>query len=72
MRDFEIHPKDYGNDLWAVQIAYPFLESDVKFGGQTFFGEFEIHIRTENGSQTASTMLFFVPLKILVLEEFLF
>jgi len=40
--------------LWAVQIAYPFLESDVKFGGQTFFGEFEIHIRTEFGSQTAS------------------
>ena len=41
MRDFEIHPKDYGNDLWAVQIAYPFLESDVKFGGQTFFGKDE-------------------------------
>jgi len=55
MRDFEVHPKDYGNGLWAVQIAYPFLESDVKFGGQTFFGEFEIHIRSEFGSQTAST-----------------
>ena len=55
MRDFEIYPRASGNDLWAVQIAYPFLESDVRFGGQTFFGEFEIHIRTENGSQTAST-----------------
>jgi len=55
MRDFDIYPKPSGNDLWSVQIAYPFLESDVKIGGQTFFGEFEIQIRTEFGSQTAST-----------------
>jgi len=55
MRDFDIYPRASGNDLWSVQIAYPFLESDIKIGDQTFLGEFEIHIRTEKGSQTAST-----------------
>jgi len=55
MKDFEIYPKDFGNDLWAVKIAYPILEADIKVGDQTLFGEYEIHIRTENGSQTAST-----------------
>ncbi len=55
MRDFDIYPRASGNSLWAVQIAYPFLESDIKIGDQTFLGEFEIHIRTEFGSQTAST-----------------
>ena len=55
LKNFEIHPKDYGNGLWAVQIAYPFLDSDIKVGDQTLFGEFEIHIRSESGSQTAST-----------------
>lgn len=55
MKNFEIHPRDIGNDVWAVQIAYPFLESDIKIGDQPFLGEFEIHIRTEFGSQTAST-----------------
>jgi len=55
LKDFDIYPKPSGNDLWSVQIAYPFLESDIKVGGQTLFGEFEIHIRTEKGSQTAST-----------------
>jgi len=55
MRDFDIYPKPSGNDLWSVQIAYPFLESDLKIGDQAFLGEFEIHIRTEFGFQTAST-----------------
>jgi hypothetical protein len=55
MKDFDIYPKPSGNSLWSVQIAYPFLESDIKIGSQTFLGEFEIHIRTEFGSQTAST-----------------
>jgi len=55
LKDSEIYPKPSGNDLWSVQIAYPFLESDIKVGDQTLFGEFEIHIRTEFGSQTAST-----------------
>jgi len=55
MKNFEIHPRDIGNDVWAVQIAYPFLESDIKIGDQPFLGEFEIHIRTEFDSQTAST-----------------
>jgi len=55
MKDFDIYPKPSGNDLWTVQIAYPFLESDIKIGDQTLLGEFEIHIRTEKGSQTAST-----------------
>jgi len=55
LKDFEIYPKDFGNDLWAVKIAYPFLESDIKVGDQTLFGEYEIHIRTEFGSQTTST-----------------
>ncbi len=55
MKDFDIYPKPSGNSLWSVQIAYPFLESDIKIGDQAFLGEFEIHIRTEYGSQTAST-----------------
>ncbi len=55
MKNFEIHPRDIGNDVWAVQIAYPFLESDIKIGDQPFLGEFEILIKTEFGSQTAST-----------------
>ena len=55
MKDFEIYPKASGNDLWSVQIAYPFLESDIKVGDQILFGEYEIHIRTEKSSQTAST-----------------
>ena len=55
MKDFEIYPRASGNSLWAVQIAYPFLESDIKIGDQAFLGEFEIHIRTEFSSQTAST-----------------
>jgi hypothetical protein len=54
MRDFEIYPKQFGDDLWTAQIGYPFLESDINVGGQTLFGEYEIHIRTESGSQTAS------------------
>jgi hypothetical protein len=54
LKDFEIYPKASGNDLWSVQIAYPILESDIKIGNQTLEGEFEIHISTEYGSQTAS------------------
>jgi hypothetical protein len=63
MKDFEIYPKQSGNDMWSTQIAYPFLESDIKVGNQTLFGEFEINIRTEYGSQTAST-------QFLILETF--
>ena len=55
MKDFEIYPKPSGNDMWAVQIAYPILESDIKIGGQALLGEYEIHIRSEFGSQTGST-----------------
>ena len=55
MKDFEIYPKQSGNDMWSVQIAYPFLESDIKFGDQPLLGEYEIHVRTENSLQTAST-----------------
>ena len=55
LKDFEIYPKASGNDMWSVQVAYPILESDIKVGDQTLFGEFEIQIRTEKGSQTAST-----------------
>jgi hypothetical protein len=55
LKNFDIYPKPSGNDLWSVQIAYPFLESDIKIGDQAFLGEFEIDIRTEFGSQTAST-----------------
>jgi hypothetical protein len=55
MKDFEIYPKQSGNEMWSVQIAYPFLDSDIKFGDQMLLGEFEIHVRTENGLQTAST-----------------
>ncbi len=55
LKDFDIYPRPSGNSLWSVQVAYPFLESDIKIGDQAFLGEFEIHIRTEKGSQTAST-----------------
>ncbi len=58
MKDFEIYPKASGNNLYSVQIAYPFLESDINVGGQTLFGEYEIHIRTEKGSQTASAKFY--------------
>ena len=51
----EIYPKASKNDLHSVAIAYPILESNIKFRGQEFFGEFEILIKTEFGSQTAST-----------------
>ena len=55
MKDFEIHPIYFGNDLWGVKIAYPILESDIQVGDQMLFGEYELKIRTEYGSQTAST-----------------
>jgi plastocyanin len=55
MKNSDIYPSSSGNSLWSVQIAYPFLESDIKIANQAFLGEFEIHIRTEFGSQTAST-----------------
>jgi len=55
LKDFEIYPKPSGNNMWAVQVAYPILESDIKVGGQALLGEYEIHIRTEYGSQTGST-----------------
>ena len=55
MKNSDIYPNPSGNDLWSVQIAYPFFESDIKIADQNFLGEFEIHIRTEFGSQTAST-----------------
>ena len=55
LKNSEIYPKSVGNDIWAVQIAYPLLESDLKFGDQALTGEFEIHISSEFDSQTANT-----------------
>ena len=55
LKDFQIFPKPSEGDLWAVPIAYTILESDIKVGNQMLFGEFEIHIRTEFGIQTATT-----------------
>ena len=55
LKNSEIYPKDVGNDIWAVQIAYPLLESDLKFGDQALTGEFKIHISSEYDSQTANT-----------------
>ena len=55
LKDFEIFPKSAVNDLWTVQIAYPILESDIRVEDQVLLGEYEIHIRTEFGSQTATT-----------------
>jgi hypothetical protein len=55
LKDFEIYPKYAGNDIWSVQIAYPFLESDITFGDEVLLGEFQITIRTEFGSQVAYT-----------------
>jgi hypothetical protein len=58
LKNSEIYPKPSGNDLWAAQIAYPFLVSDIEIGDHKLFGEFEIHISKERGSQTASTSFF--------------
>jgi hypothetical protein len=58
LKESVIYPKSFGNDLWAVQIAYLILESDLKLSGQILTGEFEIHIRTEFNSQTASATFF--------------
>jgi len=55
LKDFQIYPKVFGNDLWGAEIAYPILESDITVGGQLLIGEYEILIRTEFDSQTAST-----------------
>jgi len=55
IKDSELFPRPAANELWVAQIAFPFLESDIKFGDQTLFGEFEIHVRAEFASQTAST-----------------
>lgn len=58
LKDFQIFPKPSENDLWAIPIAYPILESDLKLGNQMLFGEFEINIRTEFGVQTATSKFF--------------
>lgn len=58
LKDFQIFPKPSENDLWAVPIAYPILESNLKVGNQMLFGEFEINIRTEFGVQTATSNFF--------------
>lgn len=55
LKNSEIYPKGIGNDIWAVQIAYPLLDSDLKFGDQAFTGEFEIHVSSEFDAQTANT-----------------
>ena len=54
LKDFEIFPKNSGNNLMSVQIAYPILESDIEVEDQKLFGEYEIYIWTESGSHTAS------------------
>ncbi|MFQ5440323.1 MAG: hypothetical protein ACE5DL_02565 [Nitrosopumilaceae archaeon] len=48
-----IYPKYSGNDLWAVQIAYPILETDIQSNSNTLTGEYEIHVSSEFNSQTA-------------------
>ena len=58
LKDSEIYPKPSGNDLWTAHISYPFLVSDIEIGDQKLFGEFEIHISTQKGSQTANTSFF--------------
>lgn len=58
LQESVIYPADSGNDLWTVQIAYPILDSDLQVNGQTLTGEFEIHVRTEFDSQTASTTFY--------------
>ncbi|KFM18179.1 hypothetical protein AAA799P11_01205 [Marine Group I thaumarchaeote SCGC AAA799-P11] len=54
LKDFEIFPKDSGNNMMSARIAYPILESDIEMGGQKLFGEYEIYIWTESSSHTAS------------------
>jgi len=58
LKESVIYPKASGNNLWTVQIAYTILESDLKLGGQSLTGEFEIQIKTEFSSQTASAGFF--------------
>ncbi len=55
IKDSELFPRPAANDLWVAPIAFPFLESDIKVGEQTLFGEYKIDISAEYGSQTAST-----------------
>ena len=56
LKNSEIYPKSSGNDLWSVQIAYPLLETDLKFGSQALTGEFEINISSEFDPLTANTL----------------
>ena len=55
LKNSEIYPRSSGNDLWSVQIAYPLLDTDLKFGNQALTGEFEINISSEFDPLTAST-----------------
>ncbi|MDX1441967.1 MAG: hypothetical protein R3237_05875, partial [Nitrosopumilaceae archaeon] len=32
LKDFEIYPKNFGNDIWGVNVAYPLQRTDVTFG----------------------------------------
>jgi hypothetical protein len=49
LKDFEIYPKFLGDDVWGTQIAYSILDTDIQYGGQTLYGEFEIEVTSEFG-----------------------
>jgi hypothetical protein len=57
LKDFEIYPKNLGDDIWGTQIAYSILDTDIQYGGQTLYGEFQIDVTSESG-KTGGTSFF--------------
>jgi hypothetical protein len=59
LKDFEIYPKFLGDDKWGTQIAYPILDTDIQFGGQTLYGQFQIDVTSESGKRGGTSFFIF-------------
>ena len=55
LTESEIQPKDRGNQIWGVHIAYLFDEDKVGTSIDDVIGDYEIQIITEYGTSTATT-----------------
>jgi len=51
----EIYPKDRGNEIWGVQIAYLSDENILGISADELIGKYELQIYTEFGNSTAKT-----------------
>jgi len=51
----EIFPKDRGNEIWGVQIAYLLDENILGISADELIGKYELQINTELGNSTAKT-----------------